>query len=328
MREIEFNFANIIESEARETVKLLNEKSSESLEMLKFHVCKGNVLDDLRLPFEKVSELLLSSSSTETFAFSENRRLATFFPKVKKLSLPETDSSIWSFLDGEFFSLISIEMKSPNENGVDDSHIDNFFKINPRIETLKLREANLKLLNRAKIIPNLKFLNIESMSEDYLNYQSDAIHFDTVTNVTIQSYDQIPEKIHFNQLKELFLDITTEFNENWIEFISKQVNPGLNTFILFNKNLKIDNLLAISDKLTKLQTFLVRDNEPTNEFIAEDIVEFVMKCKDLDTFEIVIGMEKTEQNDLKRILSGIFVVDLTQVATARDKDMVKINIKR
>lgn len=325
---LQLNFAEISMEQYKEFVKIVNSKSVASLQKVELKFCKANVLNDFTNIFESVTSLTFSSSLLDRFDGCEGQTLNILFPNVKHLYVKHTKASDWPFIDGNFpnLTLFEVELPEVNEhNDVNETYVSSFLKNNSHIDTLSIQHANLKLLMEVKDnLHKLRTLKIDQLSQNYLDYQGDTIHFNEVRKLTIKSgrKEKFPEKIVFDQLEVLILYIEPEFTEKWIEFIRKQTNTKLKTFTLYARSLANEQLLNISNELPNLEVAVV---SVTNKMtlVADDIVHFIGKSKALKELNMNIQMTEDEQNKLKKTMGNDWNVEFEQSSENKFKIVKK-----
>lgn len=186
-----------------------------------------------------------------------------------------------------------MELKKTN-----DENVLNFLKDNTQITTLSIGHGNLNFLNEVNgILPALKNLKLNELSEDYLNCECDP-RFEKVENFTIESNHNstYPEHIHFNYLQELTLNIQPEFNEKWIEFISQRMGLNIYRLTLQSAVLPNEQILTIAEKMSKLKTAKIVCQ---SQIPAHAITGLIEKCDQLHTLEVDAFMDEIEEQSLQ-----------------------------
>lgn len=318
INDIRLNFEDIDENEGREIVKSINERCFESLTTFYLENCKGNVLLDwLKTPFRNVTFLVFSSSQEEELEIKDDQKLNNFFPNTEILRIKHIRSSEWKLFDCSFPELASIYLNFPKEhrqNFINESHISNFLKINPQISNFFLKNANLKVLNEvSKLSPFHYTLEIDGLSDDYLNYQGDTINlksmFLTIRNIPINLF---PERIKFNSLTILTVEYEHNFTSKWIDFIQNQTNSNLSMLTLNFKSIKREQFLEVLSQFTELETIYVY-NHDSFTLMADDIINFIAKNKLLNVLELYTRMERPEQIKLRRSIRKQWMMKYTKI---------------
>lgn len=298
---IEINFDEIDATVGMEIIPYIADSKSESLSTFKLHNCKAKVFDALKKTFSGVTLLLFSSSASENFDFAVDQKLETFFPNINMLLLDHIKASDWPFIDGSFPKMTFLRLNLPHI-GIDELKIDEFLNKNVQIDELRMIGMNLKLLKAvSENLPKLTTLELVSMFEDHLNIQNESIHFGSVKSLTIESNrsDKIPEKIVFDQLQELTLNIKPKITDEWFEFIRNQVNSQLTKLALFTDNLMLEHLRKMPKKLKNLQNVYI---DCSSKFLADDVLKILEINKDLNRLEMNIPMAAPEQTNLHQSL--------------------------
>lgn len=297
---LSINFKELDDDLSKQIIKYVNDMP-DSLKLLSFDHFNGNILTELTSTFPKVFGLVLSntnSDSTSNVTIGESRKLNELFPNLGELFIDFKRVSDWELIDGTFPNLkviIAQIPKSRNTGEIDDSHVISFLKNNRKIEKISIQHASLNILNEAsKSLPNLWSLNLESLGKDYLKYKGDVIHFSNVRDLTIDvKFHEIivPEKIVFDQLIKLKLNVRSKFTDKWMKFIENQVNSELKSLKLFNPHLKKEQLVAISKNLPKMETV---DIQCQTVFEAQDVIDFVEMNKHAHEINMEFEMNITE----------------------------------
>lgn len=292
------DFQHIDELLAKEIIKFMNEKPDD-LRIIQLLNCKGTILNGLTSTFSSVSKLSFSSDEEAKLEFNaESKKFSEFFPNVVQLYVNKMKVSNWEYINGNFSHLISVRLelsKLRKSDDIDESHVISFLKNNPTILRLTIQDATLTLLQQVnEILPNLDELNLDSLPKDHLKYKGDAIHFRNVKNLAIDvrfhEFDA-PEKIVFDQLVKLNLNVRSKFTDKWMKFIGNQVNSGLKSLKFVNPHLKSEQILAISEKLPKMEAL---DITCGTVFEAKDVIELVKSCKNAREIKMQFEMNPKE----------------------------------
>lgn len=192
-------------------------------------------------------------------------------------------------------SIDSLEVAlAPNRNDVDESEVECFLQLNANFTSLKITNANLRFLKQvSENLQNLETLTIESLADDYLNYQSEPIHFKTVKNVTINTTrdDEIPDGIVFDEVLHLIMLIGRQTNTKWIEFIGKQ-NPNLINFTLQKSDLTQEEFTGLyGDKLKNLEESSITDESLIPRLTMDDMDNFISDKENLVKMHIMVRLK-------------------------------------
>lgn len=288
----------------REIVTLINHKSTEFLEVLELISCKGNILDSIKIPFKNMFSFCFSSDPIERLEITaESRQLNQFAPDLYSLKLEDMKESDWAFFNGTCPQLRKLTVslrKSTDENKVDTQHVIRFLQENPTIGVIAIANCSLTLLKEINdILPQLEKMYISNLSEDYMNYDGEAIHFKNVQYVSIDSdYDEVPAGIVFSHLDKISLSIG-RFEHKWIEFLNRQVNSDVKVLDIQVDDITKAHFLSIAEKLRHLER---AEFVCPLSFTADDINDFLDKCHTLDDIILKIPMELSERERLTEIL--------------------------
>lgn len=326
--DIDFSLVNSV----KEIGNLINKNGFESLTNLVMENCERSMFNQWENKFKNLKSLTLSTKELNKFDFNnKDLKFSQFFPKVNKLVFNRIISSDWSLYAEQFEYAKFVELNmyhTDSDNGNDNAKIDEFFTKNSQIQTLKIEQANLKLLTYVSKLPKLKTLDLRALNTKYDNFKGDDIHFKTVKNLRLITLDVVPNGIDFENLDDFNLDIGhNELNDKWIEFIDKKINKKLTRFSLEQDNLIPDQFQAISDKLPDLKNVFISNNVIINQTYASDIEKFMGKTKQLKTLDLIIEMEKSEQNKTTdNLKKGKWHVEITSLDEKKDK--ISLNIDK
>lgn len=287
------DFYEIHEFYGQQVMKSLDSHGFGSLKTLKLEAVRRNSLHELKKTFETVTALNfgLLNSAADKYE-NENTTLSQLFPSIEELRMNFLKEYDWVLFDGQFPSLTSVRiiLGAIQKEIVDDQHVLNFFKLNPQINTLRIEEPNRQVLNAAKTLPNLNFVDIAVRFEKDLTFEGDSIQFINVKNVAmkIRNDHQLFGKISFNQVENLALTVDTSQDEtnavNWIEFISHTVHSNVKIFSFYISNLNEKELVTITEKLPHLETVHI---ECSSNFLdTNGIKQFIEKSKHLNSLDI------------------------------------------
>lgn len=302
--------------------------SDTALSALYIENCKETVLNDFTTKFPRVEHVTFSSSSSSNLNIRPDAlKLNELFPNLVFLELKHTAASDWAFIGDTFQHLTDLHVELPhfdaNQNVIDEN-IVNLLKMNPDISTLSLSHSSLRFLRKINaVLPQLKALKLTTISNDYSNDDGDAIRFENVKFLTIESdrKDDIPKNIIFvHRLQELKLIIQPEFNENWIAFIGIQLNGSV-FFQLKTEMLTDAHLLNVAEKLPNLRK---ADISCESKMSAFAIMEFLEKSYDLHTLNLDILMDDTEEDDLEQKVYNKW--DINHVSFSGNR--IKITLER
>lgn len=311
---IEINFEKIDESQGKAIVKMINDRTTESLCMLRLLSCKGTVLDDLKNTFPNVFVSNFSSSYTQSLVIkSDAPNFNALFPNLQCLSIEYTRESDWLLIGDEILGLTNLYVELPKlivDGLPNEAHVEQLLTKNPQIHTLAIQHSSLHLLKETnEKLPKLRALELQCFSDNYTNYNGDPVSFKHVKFLTIHAdsrQQQIPQGIAFEAIQELELYIQPEITDIWIEFINKQINSNISQLEIYTSLMSHEHLINIADNLTQLEKAIIHCG---NAFIANEIITFLDKSQ-LKFVTLKIEMTKTEQNELRKKISKIWKCDV------------------
>lgn len=321
-------FDYIDRSSGQKIVEYVNECCSESLKMLTLEDCKENVLDGLNKTFPNILESTFSSSSSKKLVVQpDTQTLNELFPALNQLQIEYTRASDWEKIGYEFPHLTCVHVNLPRlkvEELPDETYVVDLIKRSPEIKHFSIKHSSLTLLKEVNdILPQLDNLELHYLAKNYFEFCGDPIRFENVIALTVfedQSDFRTPEKIHFHRVEQLTLNLQPEFTDTWFDFIDKQLNQTITTFNLTVGILSNEHLSNIPTVLPNLKTAVIRCG---TDFTAGEIMTFLGKSEHLKIVELIIQMEKLEQNNLKSKLQGKW-----RYAIHPARRRVKINLER
>lgn len=323
--QIEFDFLNV--EQGSEVIKFINDKSFESLKTLDLVNCHGNVLDNSKTTFTKVTTLTLSRNKRKKFIIDENQKMIQHFPSLEALHLENIKTSDWTFIDGGLASLKLLTLNIPDSKDGHDFNefLVDFIKKNTQIDALRIHNVNLKLLHEIEVIlRNLKTLDIFSLSENYSNGdQDEEIHFNSIRNLFINSANKIPEKIPFEQAENFTLRIKPVVMDGWIEFL-QQINTNLKIFTLYTNYLRSEHLTVIALNFPQLQMVIIECWSTLN---ADDVSSFIFDLPYLNHLNMHLILESNELEKLNQILKDECIVSYQKVHSEYTIEVERLMIR-
>lgn len=329
----EVSFDSIHMTNGRKIIKYINSNSSKTLETLLLEGCKGNVLNDLSKQFTYVYQLSFASSSTnKQFVKLKNPKLYELFRELYFLSLNCKWTDDWILFNGNFPKLRKLHVRMPHEkqqNNVHTSHFIRFLNKNPQIEMLTIENTNVRILSEVNaVLKQLDNLNLNSLSQNYDNFDCEPIEFKTVQYLTIESMDgdKVPHKIAFNQVQSVGLTIEQQFDEKWIDFLVMISNQQLQKFVIDTEELPNEALWQIPNLLFSMNNFYVSCK---STYTADDVIEFLKRGQLLREVDLHVFMDEADQERLKQTLSADWIVscrsypDNTVIIRLRHKEYGK-----
>lgn len=314
---IEIFFKQIQVADGKQVITDINDKSHESLYVLKLEDCKGNMLDDLKNTFTNVERLIFSSSSSQKLVVGQDAiTFNLIFPKVSSLSIGYTRASDWTLIGQEFPYLNYFYVDLPKvgvEELPNSTCVENVIDKSPAVEKLSIKHSSLSFLKELnRMLPGLKSLELRLLSIDYFNYNASQpkIHFENVVSLAIQKdcqSDRVPEHIAFPEVEDVQLQIQPEFSDKWIHFIGEQLNLNISNLDISTSILSDENFLMIPEKFYNLNTVTISCG---TEFKANQIVDFLQLTSSLKRMIIKIPMLTAEQIILKAELRNKWKCDI------------------
>lgn len=297
---VHFNEASRIVGE--EIVRIINERSFQSLKLLVLFDCKGNVLKHLNNPFPNVKYLVFSTNWLDNFVIeNKTKKMNYIFPKLAHFHAQYTNLDDWSFIDGFFPNLTWFEFALQISKNDVQKRALSFLKNNPQIDKLSVYNGNCHFFKDVNdILPKFQILEILVPVRDQLNTsQCDKVHFENVKELLIDSrfLREVPRTIIFDEL--IKLTISTSFDSKWLQLMKEQINEKLAILSVFSKILSKEHLLEIPEKLPHLCLIEINSESIFN---AIDIIQFINKNKDMTAVEFNIQMNVTEQKHLEQII--------------------------
>lgn len=327
LHKIRVSFENISVAEGKEIVKKIAENCSKSLEALALENCQGTVLDGLTTILPYVFTLKFSTSPTDRLEVkAEQLKLNEIFPGLYALHLGYITATDWPFIGDKWphLEVLNVQLRKAMEpNREDASHVMNFLHNNQQIKHLTVHHSNLNLLKMtSEILPQLDFLSLINLSDDYWNYDGEPIRFDSVRTLSVETdtEDQTPEKILCHHLDRLRLKIKHTFTEKWADFLTNQVNSNLSHFEVKTDVLSKEQFLLLAHKFPDLQTIEVASK---SKLAADDITAFIGSSKSLQNLDVHIQMDGAEQ----RRLSDVLPLEWNIEQQIQLENQVKISLK-
>lgn len=320
---IDLSFKEMDATDAKQIVMQIN-VLHHTIETLELKNCKGDVLNELSNTFEKVFHLAFSSSSSDNLQIA-SKKLSEIFPNVEYLNVEDTRASDWIFIDNALPNLKEFTVDLPKQGGdnADETQIAEFLRKNLQITKLVIKHSSLKLLNEVnEFLKNLEILQLNGLSENYLNYEGEQIHFHNIRYLKIESEndDKIPVRAVFHRLNDFHLQTKDNFTDKWFEYLDEHVNPNLVRIHIKSDHLAVKYLLGIPEKYTNLHFI---DIKTKSQFVANDILRFLKRNKQTYGIEFSIQMDKSEEARLKNRVSAVW-----SLATHTSGSSTAINIAR
>lgn len=302
------NFEDLDFLQAKEFVTLVNEKCSGTVKKLILRNCYGNLLTELKNQFKAVHVLEFSSNGTEALKpLPKAQKFDVIFPNITVLAANNMKASDWAFLHGKFAELKLLKvnnspLSSKKESDACERELVKFVRVNRNLLNIHLEAANLKLLNDiSKYLPKLGRLSLEGLSENYFNYDGNAIKFENmqVFSFVMNAENEIPENIDLQKIQGLELVLGDKYDKKWSEFVKKQVNKKLHTLLLNVGKLSNKTLLSIYEQFPELVSTVI---QTASYFDAQDIENVLSKGRELMQLQWVIRIKQSELKKLKKSL--------------------------
>lgn len=303
------SFEQIHESEGQKVISYVSNSCFSSVQAITLEHCHGRTLNGLRNVFLNVYNLKFSSITTEKYigvqVDPEAIKFNQIFPNVYSMIIERTVPSDWLLFDGQMLKMRKFTVQLPrtkDENEILTPYVINFLRTNKQIRHLIVKNCNLRLLKEARdVLPEINFLELTGLSQNYLNYIGEPIYFKIrYLVVSGSNQNEFYTNIVFEGLEWLSLFLENSFTQNCMEFIEKQViNTNLNKLTIHTKTISKEHFLALPQVLSNLQTVQI-DAEST--FIADDVVTFIETNKFLEDVVLRVRMDASEREQLNENL--------------------------
>lgn len=276
---IDISFGSDNETENQEIVRLINDNCAKSLIQLHLRNCYGSVLSGLKNSYEKVNKVTFSTLLWPEFnASAFNQTLDALFPSLKHLDVAIANANDWTFVGKNLPKLRTLIVALPELSESNQPDVESLFDSSPNVTSLTINNSSLRILSAAsERLPNLKLLRIFAISN--VGYEGKEINFQNVTRLEmqlLQNSERIPEKLVFQKLKIMELDLRFDLTDSWIQFFQKQPNQTVEYFHLNSKSIAQNQLTAIVEH----QPNIIWAHINTAMKIAPDaIVDFINRGK-------------------------------------------------
>lgn len=253
----------------RQTERAIFKHCTKTLTEIHLINCRGTVLEEIRQPFENVTNVYIYDFVAEPTTV----KLSKWFPNTRDLDLECAAIAIQRYAIGKFRLMVELRL-SIRYVGVADSHqndlsIRKFLASNRQITKLyidSLYGAWLKCDIQFMYFISKTLTRLEKMRWDHLRMlvteEPKHIHFDRIKSFELQTVGELPEMvtISFGRLKSLKLFGISGNDEKWTNFIVKNeqlVKLGyFPTLQLHDQT--ANNLLKITTKLPNLKTIYLQ----------------------------------------------------------------------
>lgn len=225
---IELIFTEIDATSAIAISSTVVESCTDSLIELQLIGCHGTILDSFQKSFPNVNVTAFSThTSTELQIGANTWTLNRIFPNAKHLSVNIAKFDYWTVIGDSFPQLKVLSLAHPKptySSAVDFSKLLN----NSRsITSLTLWYSSMALLSTASnVLPELHVLQLNEFADDF--YTGTNIVFQNVSNLRIldtKNNVQVPEKLHFNGVKALTLNLDYNLTAEWRQFVRRTSQP-------------------------------------------------------------------------------------------------------
>lgn len=216
------DFNEISESDAREIVKLVNEKCSKSLKSFKLERFKQSLIDEFKNAFEVINSLTYSSHITNE-KVDPNVELSKYFPNVVQLQINDLKKNDWAIL-GRFQSLKSITLKVENQ---EKENWTDFLRKNVDVKTFELDAESLsedQFLDISKILTSVETVKLVFKMET--PNAENILHFieigQQLKSLEIEQYNgKLTENIDANTLEILSSNWNVEFSTSGLSITKR-----------------------------------------------------------------------------------------------------------
>lgn len=328
---IHVSFEEIDVTQGKFIINWIDELCYNVLVELSFNNCPG--ICQLKNDFIHVKTFKFSSGqaidSIDTTT-SDNFKWNKVFLFMERLILESVAAADWKHFEGKHRKLreLNFQFSKTNEQNVKNiTHIFHIIKANREIELIDCSYCSLDILKKAYLfLPHLQYLQLKSLSDDYLNVENKPIFFNNMWffEIISENADKIPTNLVFNHLYSLFLIFQHEFTDKWFEFMSEQVTCGLSSLFISAKFLTKHQLMDIAQKKPNLKTV---EFSFEMEFVADDILKFISSLKYLSQLRLTIQMDDDEQKILQDSLPERWTLDKLKTENM-ETDRVKLFLDR
>lgn len=264
--------------QSAEIMRLIHDRSRDSLIEFNMEVCDGTELDKIHAPFKNVQHFSISDGRFDRFE-TKFLKFNEIFPELRRLrfgdgfTVIDQESIIKNFKNlTEFYQNFA--------NNLSEESILGFLRLNPTIQSLLLRYSEQFLKNVTEVLPNLTSLVILNL--DPPQSAVDEIIFENVKELVIVSWDQIPlRNTTFKNLDTLIINITPNNFLAWESFIFKNKHI---TNLKFSEALVNDHFHKIARNMHELVN--VRIDCLTENVDGQTIFEFVQQSWALKTLQL------------------------------------------
>lgn len=285
---LDISFSQINETSKKSIIEFINDNCTESLTQLHLKNCDGLTLNEFEKPFYKVKRTsFLSSSNPSNVKSKILIKLDQVFPELRSLNLKIVNVDDWSLIGNEFPNLRNLYIDLPEPTDEIYPDLGSLFKKSQKINSLQINYISLGMLKEANnFLLDLRKLDIlVDIFDD--SYDGDQIHFSNVTHLHLYSAHnnpQVPAKIVFTQLHELYLNIKESFTDEWIKFFENQQKKTIYVCQLNFGDLNNKQLITIAEKQPNIQWATINPGNATN-LTVDAIVTFIEKSKKLSLLE-------------------------------------------
>lgn len=249
----------------RRTERAIFKHCTKTLTEIHLINCHGNVLEEIRQPFENVTNVYIYDFMAEPTTV----KLTQWFPNTIELELECAAVAVQRYAKGKFRLMVELRLSIRYVGVADcrqnDSNIRKFLRSNRQITELYIDSLYGAWLNCD--IEFIYFISktltqLEKMRWDHLRMfvtkKTKNIHFERVKSFELQTVGELPEMVNisFGQLESLNLYGISANDKKWTDFIvqnERLVELGyFPTLQLHDQT--ADNLLKITTKLPNLKT--------------------------------------------------------------------------
>lgn len=317
---LEVLFGYFEASEGKEIMKYINEVFSDSttLKWLSLQSCKGSGLDELKRTFPSVLTVWFSTIFNIEIPL-DALKLSYVFASANTLRLDDIKPSEWEIIGENFRHLTTLEVNFWKFISLEELEmILNFLNDNDKISTLKTNECRLLYLKDTyEVLSKLKHLILTDFPAGYAEHSNSfkPIHFKQLERLTITliADRRLLYGIHFDQIHEFDLFVEYKFNDEWIEFIDKQINQNLSSLMLEAQGLNNKQILTIVGRKPYLKTAKFFSN---SNITADTIIEVIKDSKHLSELELYVAMIEAEVKKLKNKINNNWNIELYRFSVA------------
>lgn len=268
----------------RATERVIFEHCTKTLTSIELINCRGNVLEEICQPFEKVNKVYVYDITAK----STTTNLSKWFPNTRRLELQCGAVSMPNYAKGEFRVLDKLRLLVLNlfhNYRRDETNIREFLRTNHHITNISIESKFVTWLKSD--LDFLSFINKTMTQLQKLRWvhmklhevkKPKRIHFKHVESLELQATGEFPENVSitFDRLKSLKLYQMNGIDGKWNDFIVQNkdlVELGYFPSMHCHQQ-SADELLAITTKLPKLNAIYLQ----AHIISPQNLGQFLTEC--------------------------------------------------